>query len=74
MRLALVLTNLLAVASAAPKAKFMENDKLAHQGLANLKAYVAEHGYTNAEKCTLETAYVRKEWYARRDMIRESFD
>ena len=74
MRLALVLTGLLAAASAVPKAKFMENDKLAHQGLTNLKAYVVEHGYPNAEKCTLETAYVRKEWYARRDMIRERFD
>jgi tyrosinase len=70
MKLSLVLTTgLLAVASAAPKAKYIENDKLADRGLNNLKAYVAEHGYPNADKCTLETAYVRKEWYAKTDVF-----
>jgi tyrosinase len=58
----MVIAGLMAVANAAPKPTQMENDKLAHQGLANLKAYVAEHGYPNAEKCTLKNAYVRKEW------------
>ncbi|KAG9189203.1 tyrosinase [Alternaria panax] len=62
MKLSLILTGLLAVASAVLNAKIMENDELAHQGLAKLKAYVTEHGYPKAEKCTLETASVRKEW------------
>jgi tyrosinase len=64
MRLLLIITAcFVAIANAAPKPKYMENDKLADQGLANLKAYVAEHGYANPQKCTLKTARVRKEWY-----------
>lgn len=39
-----------------------ESDALTAHGLKNLKAYVAEKGYTNTT-CTLEKAAVRKEWY-----------
>jgi tyrosinase len=73
MKFSLVITGLLAIASAAPKAKYMENDKLADQGLVNLEAYVAEHGYPNAEKCSLETAYIRKEWYAKTEVSGEGY-
>ena len=45
-----------------PKPKYMENDKLADMGMANLKAFIADNGYPSAGNCTLENAAVRKEW------------
>jgi tyrosinase len=63
MKFSIILTaGLMASANAAPKAKHMENDKLADKGMANLKAYIATNGYPNREKCTLKNAAVRKEW------------
>lgn len=44
-------------------AKYMRNDELAAEGLQTLKAYIAQHGYVDPEKCTLENAAVRREWY-----------
>lgn len=43
-------------------AKYMKNDELATEGLHRLEAHIAEHGYVNPEKCTLENAVVRREW------------
>jgi tyrosinase len=63
MKLSIILTaGLMVIANAAPKAKYMENDKLADKGMANLKAYIAKNGYSDPKKCTLKTAAVRKEW------------
>ncbi|KAF1834931.1 Di-copper centre-containing protein [Decorospora gaudefroyi] len=80
MKLSVILTaGLLTIASAAPnnahKKKYQENDRLAHKGMANLKAYVAKNGYPAPEKCTLKNASVRKEWSSlskrqRRDYIK----
>ncbi|EOA82019.1 uncharacterized protein SETTUDRAFT_97043 [Exserohilum turcica Et28A] len=41
--------------------KQTEHDKLAARGLANLKADIAENGYPNPGKCTMENAAIRKE-------------
>jgi tyrosinase len=63
MKFSIIFTaGLMASANAAPRAKHMENDKLADKGMANLKAHIAMNGYPNPEKCTLKNAAVRKEW------------
>ncbi|KAF2848810.1 Di-copper centre-containing protein [Plenodomus tracheiphilus IPT5] len=53
-----ILVGLLGTASAASTG----NDVLNAKGLDALALYVAKHGYADAEKCTLETAAVRREW------------
>jgi tyrosinase len=47
-------------------ASFVENDALAAEALAKLTTNVAQHGYPNAEECTLDNVAVRKEWSVRR--------
>jgi hypothetical protein len=42
-------------------ASFVENDALAAEALAKLTTNVAQHGYPNAEECTLDNVAVRKE-------------
>jgi tyrosinase len=47
-------------------ASFVENDALAAEALAKLTSNVAQNGYANAEKCTLDNVAVRKEWSVQR--------
>ena len=43
-------------------ASLVENDALAAEALAKLKSNVAQNGYPDAEKCTLDNVAVRREW------------
>ncbi|KAF1846119.1 Di-copper centre-containing protein [Cucurbitaria berberidis CBS 394.84] len=55
---------LLGVVGAAPldARNGFESDALAAKGAVNLGYHVAKNGYPNPQKCTLETAAVRREW------------
>ncbi|KAI4674983.1 uncharacterized protein J4E88_007886 [Alternaria novae-zelandiae] len=43
-------------------ASLLENDALAVEALAKLGSNVAQNGYPDAEKCTLDNVAVRREW------------
>jgi len=43
-------------------ASLVENDALAVEALAKLTSNVAQNGYPDAEKCTLDNVAVRREW------------
>lgn len=44
-------------------ATFLQSDILAAEGVTKLGLHVAQHGYPNAEQCTLKNVAVRKEWF-----------
>ena len=43
-------------------ASIVENDALAVEAFAKLTSNVAQNGYPDAEKCTLDNVAVRREW------------
>jgi len=43
-------------------ASLIENDALAAEALVKLTSNVAQNGYPDAEKCTLDNIAVRREW------------
>jgi tyrosinase len=62
----LVTVALAGAASAAPleaRSDFKSDDIMV-AGLQALNRQIAQHGYPNAQKCTLKNASVRREWYA----------
>jgi len=76
----LIVSALIGIAGAAPAGAQRclgskcapESEALTARGLQNLKAFVAEQGYSNST-CTLEKAAVRKEWLVL-PVVTESID
>lgn len=61
----IVAAALLGGASAAPleERTYLESDALTAKGAYNLGVYIAKNGYPNPQKCTLQNAAIRREWY-----------
>jgi len=51
-----------ALVGSTSSAKFMENDRLAAEGMAKLGVHLAENGIPCPGTCTLDKASVRREW------------
>lgn len=51
-----------ALAGSTTSAKFMENDRLAAEGMTKLEIHLAKNGIPSPGTCTLDKASVRREW------------